>query len=225
MIETVNNSFKMSVHYQVCRKLGVDIHGDILLSRKPLRGLFKRVYPERRKRDRNFVLRIDRLRPSKVVTRLTPFVLQKLEKQKFEAFYHLRPSRLRQIIMRQKKIKGNAIENLFFYLESQIHVILWRLQFFSRHDVRNILSEGYILANGMQLKSPSSHVSPGDFITIHKYPNLLQERLSKGKLRLREKHLFVDCKTLCVIPLFMPTNPFFYFKYDLSYIIFTPRYK
>lgn len=215
----------MSIHYQVCRKLGVDIHGDILLSTKPLRGLFRRVYPERIKRDRNFVLRIDRLRPLKVPTRLTPFVLQKLEKQKFEAFYHIRPSKLRQLIMRQKKIKGNAITNLFFFLESQIHVILWRLQFFSRHDVRRILSMNNILVNGAPIKSPSSHVSPGDFIIIRKYPNLLYERLLKGKLRLRERHLFVDYGLLCVIPLYMPTNPFFYFKYDLSYIIFTPKYR
>jgi hypothetical protein len=215
----------MSIHYQVCRKLGVDIHGDILLSRKPISGLFKRVYPEIIKRDRNFVLRIDRLRPSKSQMRLTPFVLQKLEKEKFEAFYHLRPSKLRQLIIRQKKIKGNAIENLFFFLESQIHIILWRLQFFNRHSIREILAAHNILVNGLPLKSPSSHVNPGDFITIHKYPNLLQERLSKGKLRLREKHLLVDYSTLCVIPMYMPSNPFFYFKYDLSYIIFTPRYK
>lgn len=215
----------MSTHYQVCRKLGADIHGDILLSQKPIRGLFRQVYPERFKRDRNFVLRIDRLRPLKLPTRLTPFVLQKLEKQKFEAFYHLRPSKLRQLIMRQKKIKGNAIETLFYFLESQIHVILWRLQLFSRHDVRKILAEGKVLANGVLLKSPSSHANPGDFITILKYPNLLQERLLTGKLRLRENHLFIDYSLLCVIPLYMPSNPFFYFKYDLSYIIFTPKYK
>jgi len=144
---------------------------------------------------------------------------------KFEAFYHLKPSRFRTFLKRQKKIKGNAIQQLFWFLESQIHIILWRLQFFQRFSIRKLLLSNKVLCNFSSITVPSYHVSPGDFITIHEFPHFLQERLSKRWLRLRDHHLFVDYSLLCVIPLYFPTNPFFFFKYDLSCIVFSPRYR
>jgi len=219
--------------FVLCRKLNADIWGELLYTSKSLR-LIKKVYRPQEKRSTRFVVRIDHLVPANVKRPVSNFSLGKLDKGKFEAFYDYTPKNLRHIISRQKGLRQDIKVALLTFLESQLHIILWRTQLFQLQvDAKRFIIRGNVMVNPITFyeypkRSPGFRVSKFDFIILKRNINLRHfYHLQQVNLfQLREYHLLIDYETFAIFYLENP-NPeliFHFFSFEFANILFTPRY-
>jgi len=213
-------------HFQVCRELNSDIWGELLLSSKPLK-LLSSVYRPRQKRDKFFVLRIDRTKrrtQRKPLTKLTRGIV---DKAKFAAFYDYSHKGLRHVILREKHLFGDTQQRLINFLESQLHIIFWRTQMFRlQAHAKDFIKSGAVQIMGNVITNPKYRASKYDFITFTK-PRMgwFHRLLVRRTFRLREHHLLIRYKAFSIFYLkeATPRTLFHFFKFSYSNIFFTPR--
>lgn len=218
--------------FKICRKLNVDIWGEVLFTTKTFQ-LLEVIYRPREDFGRNFVLRIDKTTPTKLKRPLSKFSLGKVDKAKFEAFYDFSPKQLRHIISRAKGLRINTQATLLKLLELQLHIVLWRTQFFRlQSDIKTFIKRGNVCVNpiGNQFIPQTIagfRVSKFDFIIFNK-PNLnyflyLRQR---QYFRLREHHLYINYGTCSIFLVDWPdpAKLFHFFPFEYANIFFTPRY-
>jgi len=213
-------------HFQICRELKADIWGELLLSKKPLK-LLNSVYRPIYKRSRYFVLRIDQTKPRQTRKALSKYSRGIVDKAKFAAFYDYSPNSLRHIILREKHLFGNTQQRLLSFLESQLHIILWRTQMFRlQTHAKDYIKSGAVRVAGKRIINPKFRAVKYDLITLKK-PRLgwLKRLLYKRMFRLREHHILIRYKAPCIFYLRNP-NPrklFHFFRFHYANIFFTPR--
>jgi ribosomal protein S4 len=213
----------MTLLYQNSRRFKADFYGDILFSKKPLLRLFSIVYSPRVQRDKNFVLRIDQIKPIVISKPLKPFMKAKLETRKLRYFYQISRTKLLYIVKRVQGHTSNIKQQLIFFLESQIWVVMWRTQFFIRSKIKHLLLANKILKDTSSIPKLSFHVMPGEIIKVKQFPHFLYERLCRNQLRLRESHLFIDYQNLFVMPVHYKHDPFMFFKCDYNSVFYKPQ--
>jgi ribosomal protein S4 len=216
---------KILNRYQICRKLNSDIWGNVLFSQKNINRLFFSFYRLPEDTTPVFVLRIDKLKPKKINRYLSPFIRNKIEKKKAMAFYDLSLNKIKVLCQFYKYGDGkNPYLTFIDALESQLHVILWRLDFFkTTREIKNFLYSKKIFINKRKTAiSPGYRLRPYDFVTFHKEPDLrlFKSKFKNNTFRLRNFHIWFDFTTFSFIYLNSP-NPnklFFFFQLDLTYV-------
>jgi ribosomal protein S4 len=211
--------------YQVCRKLNSDIWGNVLFSQKKINRLFFSFYSIPEETTPVFVLRIDKLKRRKVTRVVSPFGRNRIEKRKAMAFYDLTLNKIRVLC---HFYSGGSVQNPFVTfidaLESQLHVVLWRLDIFKGpREIKNFIRSKKIFINKRRTAfSPGYRLRPYDFVTFYKDPDLtlFKYKLKNNIFRLRNHHIWFDFTTFSFIYLSAP-NPnklFYFFNINLSYV-------
>lgn len=217
--------------FSICRFVKADLWGECLFTNKSLR-LIKELYFREENLGPNFVLRIDKIVPAKLKRPLSNFSLGKIDKLKFSTFYDFTPRQFRHIVSRAKCNQNDIQAHLLKFLESQLHIVLWRTHLFKlQSEVKQFIRAGNVSVNshnnyaGIQIM-PKFRVSKYDFITFKK-PNLNHfNRLNTLSLfKLREHHLLINYSTMSIFYLEYPDplKLFHYFPFEYSNIFFTPR--
>jgi ribosomal protein S4 len=140
------------------------------------------------------------------------------EKSKFIAFYKFSNLKMKAFINKQCGLKYKSSNLLLNYLESQIHVILYRAQIARHTQIKELLRSNQILVNFKTVKGIQYHVCSGDLITINYYPNFLIERLNIGSLLLLNSHIIFNYGLGClsITSLNNENKPFFFFDGDFE---------
>jgi len=218
---------KARSRFQLCRWVGCDLWGEVLYSRKSLRPLFFAIYKPYRKRPRNFVLRVDIMRPQKKKRILSRFALAKLERRKLCAFYYYTPSQLRQLVLRYRySLSGyNGFVSL---LESQLHIILWRSSLFKNPAIiKGFIASGQAFVNNELVRFIGHSCQLYDLISFKNLSlTFFRSRLNKS-IRLRESHLLINFRLPMI---FLLENPdpiklFYFFPVDYRYAFFSWRFR
>jgi len=98
-------------------------------------------------------------------SRLTPYGIQLLEKQKAKRIYGILERQFRAYVNRASAKRGDTGELLVRMLETRLDNVVYRLGFApSRAAARQIIIHGHIAINGKKVDVPSYIVRPGEIV-------------------------------------------------------------
>lgn len=100
-------------------------------------------------------------------SRLTPYGIQLLEKQKAKRIYGILERQFRNYIERASAKRGDTGEILVRMLETRLDNVVYRLGFASsRAGARQIVTHGHITINGKKVDVPSYIVRVGEVVKV-----------------------------------------------------------
>lgn len=98
-------------------------------------------------------------------SRLTPYGIQLLEKQKAKRIYGILERQFRNYVERASAKRGDTGELLVRMLETRLDNVVYRLGFASsRAGARQAIIHGHIAINGKKVDVPSYIVRPGEIV-------------------------------------------------------------
>jgi hypothetical protein len=197
------------------------ICGDISYPTKPPYNSPTLLYGGRVKRSANLVRRHEELGDAGTYKPLSHLTAGKLDKAKYATFYGTSKSRIRELAMRQKTLRGGIVETAYTYLESQIHIVLLRAQLIKPTQIKHYLKMNKVCVNHAVITTPGRCIHPGDLININFFPELLNKRLRADTLRPYEENFLFDVTNGSLVLLPLTVTPWFHFDADVSNIFFT----
>ena len=95
------------------------------------------------------------------------YAQQLIEKQKLRFSYGLLEKQFRRTFHRAQQMRGVTGENLLRLLETRLDAVVFRAGFGATlMQARQMVNHGHFKVNGTRVDIPSSHVRPGDVITV-----------------------------------------------------------
>ena len=225
------NKFKESKRNDICRRMEIDIWGNLKFLSSRNSRIFRKFYKryQRRFRSNTFMFRLDNNKPNKPRKYRSMYGLGMLAKQSFRYFLGNVPEKhFRKFFVQIRKYKRDQYYNLVRNIESRLISIIMRASFFSTpYQIKQLILHGHVFVNSSKVTNYYFRLKIGDYVHFSTLAeSIIKKRFTRfnvkdGVIRPPVQHLEISYNIFRIIlsSVPLPNMVEYPFKFDPFKII------